>query len=442
MSRYPIGLALIFLSLACTAAQAQYTFCWRDHGTRGPGQLLDPASQQCAEGLEWSQNRCYPPCEGRAEGIGYICWGRCPSSMPFECGTACAATPDDCTAEIQEMLVRGTRMAVDIVPFGRPSFDVQAGMNDIAAALAQAAANVSASSATSGVEFPGLRETVKASLQEFLSPTSSVIDPARVGDYASAGSLAGFLSEVNAKLNGGWTGGHTLALMSTQMTDEQLDALITGLTLILVDDRIREPRSVLSSLPVRDPVAVLDFVDSFRHENCSRYPNGATLPEYLSINPQEHYDDYSDPPSGDARDALGLLNSNLPSPSGDGIISGVKGTLNEVNIRDILGPETAPELVDEIMARFEKGKLLEGDAVSTPATDMPTPRNRSEALHLCMAAYSKEGQCDWKHWSEMYEVCELHKHPPLDDAETIAAVKAGRCTWSNWSNFAKWLQER
>ena len=442
MSRYPVVLALIALALVSTAVQAQDTFCWRDHGTRGPGQLLDPATQQCAEGLEWSQNRCYPPCEGGAEGIGYFCWGRCPSSMPFECGTACAATPDDCTAEIQEMLVRGTRMAVDVVPFGRPPFDVEAAMNDTAEALAQAAAKAPASNATSSVEFPGLRETVKALLQDFLSPTSGVIDPAKVGDYANAGSLAGHLLEVNAEVDGGWTGGHTLALMSTQMTDEQLDALISGLTLILVDERIQEPRGVLSSLPVKNPFAVLNFVDSFRHENCSGYPNGGTVAEYLSINPEEHYDDHSDPSSEDVRDALGLLNSNLPNPAGDGIISGVKGTLNKGNLLDILGPETTPELVDEIMARFERGKLLEGNAVSTPATDMPPPRNKSEALHLCMASYSKEGQCDWQHWSEMYEVCRLYEHPPLDDAETIAAIKAGQCTWSNWSNFAKWLQER
>jgi hypothetical protein len=137
-----------------------------------------------------------------------------------------------------------------------------------------------------------------------------------------------------------------------------------------------------------------------------------------------------------------MLISSLPEPSGNGIINGVKGTLNKGNIQDILGPETPPELIDEIMARFEKGKLLEGNTVSTPARDMPTPKSKHEALFFCMASYAKEGQCDWGHWSEMYEVCELYKYPPLDDQETIAAVKAGKCEWSHWSNFAEWLYDR
>lgn len=442
MPRRPVGLALVAFSLACTVVQAQDTFCWRDHGSRGPGQPLNSATQQCGEGLEWAGNLCYPPCDGGEEGIGYICWGRCPSSMPFDCGAACAATPDDCTAEILEMLVQGARMAVDVIPFGRPPLDVQAAMNATAEALAKGAANASASNATSSAEIPGIRETVKASLQEFLSPTSGVIDLAKIGEYANAGSLAGLLLEANAKVNGGLTGGHTLALMSTQMTDEQLDALITGLTLILVDERALDPDDVLASLPVKNPFAILNFVDTFRHANCSGYPDNGTVPEYLSINPQEHYDDHSDPSAEDVRDALGMLISSLPEPSGNGIINGVKGTLNKGNIQDILGPETAPELIDEIMARFEKGKLLEGNTVSTPARDMPTPKNKHEALFFCMASYSKEGQCDWGHWSEMYEVCELYKYPPLDDQETIAAVKAGKCEWSNWSNFAEWLHDR
>lgn len=434
--------SLVFLSLllaANTAVQAQDTFCWRDHGSRGPGQPLDSATGQCGEGLEWTGSLCYPTCEGKAEGIGEFCWGRCPSSMPFDCGAACAATPDDCTAEIQEMLVQGARMAVDVVPFGGSTpNEVNAAISNTAEALVQGAANSPASNATSRVKIAGIRETVKAALQELLVPTSGVL--ANI-DASDAGSLAGLLQEVNAQVDGGLTGGHTLALLSTQMTDEQLDALITGLTLIFVDEKVANPRNALTSLPVTNPFTTLNFVDTFRHANCSGYPDGGIVPEYLSVSANES-DNHLNPPLGYARDALGMLISSLPEPAGNSVIRYVKETLNQGNIRDVLGPEASPELLHEIMARFEEGQLLEGNELLGSARDLPPPKNEFEALFLCMARYSKEGQCDWGHWSEMYEVCELYKYPKLSDPETIAAVKADKCQWSNWSPFAEWLHNR
>lgn len=74
--------------------------------------------------------------------------------------------------------------------------------------------------------------------------------------------------------------------------------------------------------------------------------------------------------------------------------------------------------------------------------DMRLPGDKAQAIDSCMAVYSRSGMCDWNHWSEMYEVCELYKYSPLDDEETIAAVKAGKCDWNNWSNFAGWLHNR
>jgi len=97
---------------------------------------------------------------------------------------------------------------------------------------------------------------------------------------------------------------------------------------------------------------------------------------------------------------------------------------------------TRADLPDAAAARTD------GANAPPPGDAMMPPQDKDQAIDNCMASYSQRGVCDWEHWSEMYEACELYKYPPLDDEETVAAVKAGKCSWDNWSNFAAWVRDR
>ena len=68
------------------------------------------------------------------------------------------------------------------------------------------------------------------------------------------------------------------------------------------------------------------------------------------------------------------------------------------------------------------------------------PISQAHAIDSCMASYANEGLCNWDHWSEMYDVCQLWKYPSLSGQEAIEAIRAGKCYWEDWSGFAEWLR--
>ncbi|MCF6328622.1 MAG: caspase family protein [Henriciella sp.] len=50
----------------------------------------------------------------------------------------------------------------------------------------------------------------------------------------------------------------------------------------------------------------------------------------------------------------------------------------------------------------------------------------------CVDAYVRAGACEWRRWSEMYEVCKTYEHPRLDDGVLLAAAQNNQCTVEAW----------
>lgn len=181
----------------------------------------------CAGGLEESAAFCYPPCGEKSDGIGPVCWGHCPSSMPYDCGAACAVSEADCIASVQKMLIQGAKMAVDVITFGgSTALDVKGSMDDAAKALVEgvneaaidagtgacgnlgstlggAAVNSAAGTAVSGVASAGVRAAVKATLEQLLLPFTDIVDLANMGIYSDVAGWATMLQELTERFESG-----------------------------------------------------------------------------------------------------------------------------------------------------------------------------------------------------------------------------------------------
>jgi len=55
----------------------------------------------CSADKEYDAGLCYWPCSAGSHGIGPVCWGDCPSSMPNEAGALCCA--GSCSDSVADM---------------------------------------------------------------------------------------------------------------------------------------------------------------------------------------------------------------------------------------------------------------------------------------------------------------------------------------------------
>ena len=72
--------------------------------------------------LSYDAGLCYDSCPRDYDGVGPICWSKCPSDFPFPCGAGCAVSETACAAAVTEMTVETVSVAATIlsVPFGGP----------------------------------------------------------------------------------------------------------------------------------------------------------------------------------------------------------------------------------------------------------------------------------------------------------------------------------
>lgn len=72
-------------------------FCWRDSFTRTGGTNPPTIGGPCPAGTEQGGATCFPPCnKENYDGVLGVCWQRCPSQQPVNCGAGCALTSADC----------------------------------------------------------------------------------------------------------------------------------------------------------------------------------------------------------------------------------------------------------------------------------------------------------------------------------------------------------
>jgi hypothetical protein len=90
--------------------------CTKQTSTRGVGTV-----PSCGN-LSYDAGLCYESCPRDFDGVGPICWGKCPADFPFQCGAGCAVNQEACAAAVTEMTVETVSVAATILsfPFGGP----------------------------------------------------------------------------------------------------------------------------------------------------------------------------------------------------------------------------------------------------------------------------------------------------------------------------------
>jgi len=76
---------------------------------RGVGTLL-----QCESSLGQDAGLCYGECGSGFEGIGPVCWGRCPPEAPVECGAGCAQSAAACSSAVISQVTSTVSLAANI----------------------------------------------------------------------------------------------------------------------------------------------------------------------------------------------------------------------------------------------------------------------------------------------------------------------------------------
>ena len=71
-------------------------------------------------------------------------------------------------------------------------------------------------------------------------------------------------------------------------------------------------------------------------------------------------------------------------------------------------------------------------ATDSAATDLGASPGLSQALDCVESRYVDTNECDWAHWSELYDVCHTYEYPAMDDGYLLNEVKSGQCSTATW----------
>lgn len=107
-----------FTNSSCVLCPENYTrlgclcgrFSFRSSYGRGVGKSL-----VCSKLYEQDGALCYKNCKKDYNGIGPVCWQKCPTSHPYSCFTGCSKTKDVCHGSVKEMVYSVIISSIEII---------------------------------------------------------------------------------------------------------------------------------------------------------------------------------------------------------------------------------------------------------------------------------------------------------------------------------------
>lgn len=63
-----------------------------------------PITPSCSASMEYDAGLCYNRCSDKFYGVGPVCWGKCPSDKPVDCGAMCGESATDCLTSVGEIV--------------------------------------------------------------------------------------------------------------------------------------------------------------------------------------------------------------------------------------------------------------------------------------------------------------------------------------------------
>lgn len=244
---------------------------WEDIGVscKKPSRFRDTKPLTvCAPGMEKGPADliCYPKCKTDFEPRGPVCWQKCPSQQPFDCGAGCATGQGECTDAVFSMVAAPIKAALQIAAIA-----VSAG----GSAAAEEAANAD-KLAKAGETIENLQKLVDAaeaikdlvqnqSFQELLNdPNTSASTRAKIDEYTKD-----FVDN--------------FAEMTSNKVEQEIDKKFTNqdaayevkrqwalrhLALMLEADGIVSAKSTLGVAATFDPSGISDVIKAFTNPIC------------------------------------------------------------------------------------------------------------------------------------------------------------------------------
>ena len=147
------------------------------------------AKVDCDEKNEYNAGLCYNNCGENFDGVGPVCWERCPADKPVDCGALCGESVSDCLNNVAQMVFSLGELAAKITGMVT-TLGVSTLTTDAAKAAVQSAADSMKEAATKvskdvmkkvSSELGGVKSFATSELRKFVSNTqTSVVDKLRL----------------------------------------------------------------------------------------------------------------------------------------------------------------------------------------------------------------------------------------------------------------------
>ena len=278
-----------FHAVGCCVCSPDCPKGWDDTGTgctkptygRGGGEPL-----ACKAGLDRDGLLCYPQCDKGMNGVGPVCWQRCPSQQSWDCGAACATNQKECAFAVLKMVTAPIMAAVNIATLG-----------------SAAAATAPAKAAKIGESVSKMKKaynSVKAALSAAKGDVTKLLGgEEKVNKIKETAKIGGNIYKVATVT------GSQIHLFSKEfadnfeeMTSKEIAAEIDSrfgpeaayeikrqwgiyhLGLMLEADGFKTGKNLLTLVSIADPTGLVSVAEAFMHPVCKK---DAPFPEVVAL---------------------------------------------------------------------------------------------------------------------------------------------------------------
>lgn len=291
-----------------------------------------PRPADCGNGKENDAGLCYKKCGKDYDGVGPVCWNKCPKirgKQWVECGAGCAENATSCGLNTADMVVSVLDSAISIASLGSASGGIKAISKGAKKGITS---GIKAAAKQYGKNFTNT--FVKGWGKAASAAKKAGVVASKVKDGASYAYYAGGVGR-NVK---GFAGA-IQEIVGKDISQEEMDFQIT--------------QQVLSNASILDPSGVLGVVAAYTKPLCSVISKGA----------KEAPGDYVDPNTGKAATAgaAEAILSNQKDLTGITKLR-IKAVKNEIkDLKAQLKPKHKKALPPSVMSGFKKEISLKGN---------------------------------------------------------------------------------
>ena len=248
----------------------------KSNEVRGGGRCF-PKSGSCGTTEDYDAGLCYKKCTSKQDGVGPVCWDKCPASLPHACGAGCAVDKDTCDQSITDQVTSPVMAAGNIA-----LTVVTAGGATEAAAAAETAAKTGAEAGGEAAAKATAQATIKETLKTGVQTAMRKAAVALTTDAGRAQLVkeVAFQTAINAVITtGGYAGTkiYSTVALQKQVQDDVVKKLAANTdpkvidaitTQVMAGVAAQNPGSDFPWASL-DPTGIASIVEAYNYPLCS-----------------------------------------------------------------------------------------------------------------------------------------------------------------------------